>query len=352
MTYVYQPTNPLASFTEGFGVIDAMRQRRTQVQDQEAKAARTQQMQQQLANLRTNPSPQAIADFQLNFPEMKEGVDGYFKTLSEAKKATQAEASQRIIMAQRTGGDVAGILDEYAAAAENANDQATAKEFRDAATFAKQNPEAAAETARLRLAFTDPDAYKLIYDNTMYDTPFLKELAAAGIKPGSTEWNDALAEKRNGDPWVAVAGVGLFLKKDLEGMASGDPEAQATPTIPEEAAKFLMKNPNLAPDFDQKYGVGAASRILGGAASNGSGTFRGLPGEQVTSTYRDLKKNASVGGVPNSYHTKKDAQGRPLARDSVPPKGMSMAAYAAELRRLNPDMQVINEGDHVHMEPR
>lgn len=29
-----------------------------------------------------------------------------------------------------------------------------------------------------------------------------------------------------------------------------------------------------------------------------------------------------------------------------------MAAYAAELRRRNPDKQVINEGDHVHMEPR
>jgi hypothetical protein len=31
---------------------------------------------------------------------------------------------------------------------------------------------------------------------------------------------------------------------------------------------------------------------------------------------------------------------------------MSMNAYAAELRRLNPGLQVINEGDHVHIEPR
>ncbi len=44
--------------------------------------------------------------------------------------------------------------------------------------------------------------------------------------------------------------------------------------------------------------------------------------------------------------------GKPLARDSVPPKGMTMGAYAAELRRLNPGLDVINEGDHVHMEPR
>lgn len=29
-----------------------------------------------------------------------------------------------------------------------------------------------------------------------------------------------------------------------------------------------------------------------------------------------------------------------------------MTAYAAELRRRNPNLDVINEGDHVHLEPR
>lgn len=73
---------------------------------------------------------------------------------------------------------------------------------------------------------------------------------------------------------------------------------------------------------------------------------RGLPGERVTSTKRSPARNRAVGGVANSYHL----SGR--ARDSVPPPGMSMAAYAAELRRLNPHLDVINEGDHVHIEPR
>jgi hypothetical protein len=50
--------------------------------------------------------------------------------------------------------------------------------------------------------------------------------------------------------------------------------------------------------------------------------------------------------VPNSYHLKG------LARDSVPPKGMDMVAYYQQLRRLNPLLDVINEGDHVHIEPR
>lgn len=79
---------------------------------------------------------------------------------------------------------------------------------------------------------------------------------------------------------------------------------------------------------------------------------RGLSGERVTSTYRNPSHNARVGGVSNSFHTRRGPDGRALARDSVPPPGMSMAAYAAELRRLNPGLDVINEGDHVHLEPR
>ena len=72
----------------------------------------------------------------------------------------------------------------------------------------------------------------------------------------------------------------------------------------------------------------------------------GIPGERLTSTKRTPERNRAVGGSPRSFHLTGQA------RDSVPPPGMSMAAYAAELQRLNPHLQVINEGDHVHMEPR
>lgn len=80
--------------------------------------------------------------------------------------------------------------------------------------------------------------------------------------------------------------------------------------------------------------------------------FRGVEGETITSTFRTPEHNRKVGGVANSYHTRRDGQGNPLARDSVPPGGMKMAAYANILRRMNPDRDVIQENDHVHMEPR
>lgn len=73
---------------------------------------------------------------------------------------------------------------------------------------------------------------------------------------------------------------------------------------------------------------------------------RGISGERVTSTTRTAARNRAVGGTPNSYHLTGQA------RDSVPPPGMGMAEYARRLKAMNPHLDVINEGDHVHMEPR
>lgn len=80
--------------------------------------------------------------------------------------------------------------------------------------------------------------------------------------------------------------------------------------------------------------------------------FRGIEGETITSTYRDPARNRRAGGVQNSYHMRRGPDGQALARDSVPPPGMTMGEYYRRLRAANPDKDVINEGDHVHMEPR
>lgn len=79
---------------------------------------------------------------------------------------------------------------------------------------------------------------------------------------------------------------------------------------------------------------------------------RGVNQQGVTSTYRTPQHNREVGGVAGSYHTRRGVNGEPLAVDSLPPKGMSMAQYAARLRQANPNYDVINEGDHVHIEPK
>lgn len=81
-------------------------------------------------------------------------------------------------------------------------------------------------------------------------------------------------------------------------------------------------------------------------APQGEFQVAGLNGDRVTSRQRSPDRNRAVGGVANSFHLTGQAE------DRVPPPGMSMAAYHAELVRMNPDKDVINEGDHIHIEPR
>lgn len=73
-------------------------------------------------------------------------------------------------------------------------------------------------------------------------------------------------------------------------------------------------------------------------------------GARVTSGFRTPEHNARVGGVPNSFHTR-GTPDNPQAYDLVPPKGMTMAQLAEEAKRALPGFDVINEGDHVHIEP-
>lgn len=71
-----------------------------------------------------------------------------------------------------------------------------------------------------------------------------------------------------------------------------------------------------------------------------------FPNLQVTSRQRSAAKNAAVKGVPGSYHLTGDA------RDFKPSKGMSTKSLAAALKsKFGSNFDVIDEGDHVHVEP-
>jgi hypothetical protein len=72
-------------------------------------------------------------------------------------------------------------------------------------------------------------------------------------------------------------------------------------------------------------------------------------GARVTSGVRSPERNAAVGGNPNSYHL--PSRGG-VARDLVPPPGVSMGQFHAQVKaQLPPGWEAINEGDHVHIEP-
>ena len=107
--------------------------------------------------------------------------------------------------------------------------------------------------------------------------------------------------------------------------------------------------------FDENRNGGYAG---GGIIAFGAGTpgtygkffedtaLSAIPGIRVTSRKRTPEENARVGGVPNSFHQTDNA------RDFVPPEGMTMKQLAAALRgKFGSNFDVLDEGDHVHVEP-
>jgi len=142
----------------------------------------------------------------------------------------------------------------------------------------------------------------------------------------------------------------------------------AAPEMPAEEAPMGMAEGGMVPPyamggglsdvpipsgmFDEPDNGSYANGGIVAFAGGGFGSYfedtatKAIPGLGVTSRQRSAAKNAEVGGTSNSYHLTDDA------RDFVPPPGMSMAALHSKLKgQFGSQYDVINEGDHVHIEP-
>ena len=161
-----------------------------------------QQMQSDLQDYTTAPTPQKLANLYLRYPAMKESLNAYSQTLSDADKKTTTEFATQAFGLNRSGKteDLMGLFDRYIAASENSRPELT-RIFKDAKDTISKIDDPAAREALIGsvLANTGKDGLEL-YDkiwssNLDLDTSVIKNIVALGYKPGTPEFQAELRKQ-------------------------------------------------------------------------------------------------------------------------------------------------------------
>lgn len=300
-------------------------QRQLAVEAARAKQARESDFRARLAGVIDSNDPRAISRLMMEYPEFADSIKPGYEALAadvKARNLTQLGSAYQLA----TNGDfkgAAGILQRrYDADVAAGQGDETTKELLDA--FNGDDPVAArraATTLGMVIAAHDPskfnETYKALNPSEKID-PTQREY----------EWRVRQFGQEQADRWL---------------------EVQDTKLVPVQEGGSVYNAADLVGGGVSPTQKGGDPAARGGVPATGVAIERAalsaVPGAMVTSRQRSPAKNAEVGGVPDSFHLTDQA------RDFVPPKGMSMDALHGKLKAALPGFDVINEGDHVHVEP-
>lgn len=238
------------------------------------------QMEADLKDYTTAPTPQKLANLHLNYPTLKESLNAYTQTLSDADKKTTTELATQAFGLNRSGkaDQVLSLFDTYIKAAtegarpDMARALSVAKET-FAQTDNQDNREALIASVLASTGKEGLDLYDKIWaSNLDLDTAQIKNVVALGYKLGTPEFKAEL--KRQMDKVTLSRPDGTFIvgtPEEIRGVL-GQGGGTVLPRVStlEQANKLPPGTEFIGPD-------GKIYRVpsKGGQTVPPSGTFQG-----------------------------------------------------------------------------
>jgi hypothetical protein len=196
--------SPQEAFTNTIKLREYYLQQQKAAEDARLAKEKTMRMEADLKDYTTNPDPQKLATLHLNYPVLKESLNSYTETLSDADKRTTTDFATQAFGLNRAGKteDVIGLFDRYIAGAEKRPDML--RVLKDAKeTYSKiEDPKAREALIGSVLAGTGKDGLEL-YDKiwnaqegAKLDTATIKNLQAEGYVLGTPEFAAAMKAER------------------------------------------------------------------------------------------------------------------------------------------------------------
>lgn len=167
--YILDLPNPMdtvqKSFNYGFNTaaqVEEVKLKQEQLALQKRQQA---QMQADLANLASNPSPEGYAKVMTMYPQLSENLKRAYDTMDDGKrKAVFSTSSQVFAALSNQQPDIAKqVLTDQATAYENAGNTKDASVAKGIIKLIDTNPDAARASVGMLMAGTDPDKFKDVY---------------------------------------------------------------------------------------------------------------------------------------------------------------------------------------------
>lgn len=167
--YILDLPNPIdtvqKSFANGFNTaaqVEEVKLKQEQLALQKQQQA---QMQADLANLASNPSPEGYAKVMTMYPQLSENLKRAYDTMDDGKRKAVFNTSSQVFAAlTNQQPDIAKqVLTDQATAYENAGNTKDASVAKGIIKLIDTNPDAARASVGMLMAGTDPDKFKDVY---------------------------------------------------------------------------------------------------------------------------------------------------------------------------------------------